>query len=243
MEPNFLPSASPRRPWYRRTFVWVLVGLLFFVGVLFWLPGSPPAVPPAALGDVTPWSGATSVPAAPHASDVTSATAPAQGSPAAPIVVVEFGDFQCPYTREAAPIIDQVLKKYPEAVRVEWRNFPLADVHPEAIAAAEAAMCAGQQDKFWAYHNALFANQDALGDSLYQALATNLGLNVGQFNTCRQGHLTLPTLQTDFSAGANAGVPGTPTFFVNGHRFSGVLPLALWDQIVTGVLKAKFGIK
>lgn len=243
-----LPSPSfvqNKHPWYRRVSVWIIVGMVLTGGVIFFLPQAPRSLTNSAtvpVGGETKWSGAQPQVVTPVV-NVISKDAPSQGSPVAPVVIVEFGDFQCPFCRQAAPILDQLLQKYPEAVQLSWKNFPLSDVHPEAIAAAEAAMCAAKQGKFWAYHDALYNNQDALDDTLYQSLASNLGLNLDQFTACRQGHLTLPQIQTDFTDGATAGVQGTPTFFVNGHKFAGVLSFDLWNTIVTGVLKAKFGIK
>lgn len=173
--------------------------------------------------------------------DVVSALSPTLGPVTAPVTVVEFADFQCPFCKAAAPILEQVIQKYPEAVRLMFRNLPLADVHPEAIASAEAAACAGAQGKFWSYHDQLYANQDSLGKSLYTSLATSLGLDLQQFSRCLENHLMLATIQADFAAGVAAGAQGTPTFYVNGHRLAGVLPLKLWDKVIIAALREKFG--
>lgn len=248
---NFVSPGLPRRPWYRRVWLWIVV--LF---VVVWL-GLPLLLQPfTQQGDITDGtdqltllSGSQATPAN-TTYDVVSSTSPSLGPVTAPVTVVEFGDFQCPFCKEAEPILKQVLAKYPEAVRLIFRNLPLGDVHPEAIAAAEAAACAHAQDKpgdqdtlFWHYHDGLYASQDSLGDSFYTTLATSLtslGLNVDTFNQCRSGHLMLAAIQTDFDAAVAAGAEGTPTFYVNGHRIAGVLPLDLWDKVITAALKEKF---
>lgn len=172
--------------------------------------------------------------------DVVSATSPSTGPITAPVTVVEFGDFQCPFCKAAEPILKQVLAKYPDAVRLMFRNLPLQDVHAEAINSAEAAACADKQGKFWPYHDQLYANQDSLGEALYSSLATSLSLDLDQFTACRQNHLTLSAIQIDFSAAVAAGAEGTPTFFVNGHRIPGVLPLDLWDKVINAAIRERF---
>ena len=235
-----LPKFTPR-PWYRRAWVWVVV---LFVAVWFGLPlVLQPLIKQgdliAGTDQLTPLKDSQSTPAD-TTYDVVSPTSPVQGPVTAPITIVEFGDFQCPFCKEAEPILKQVLLKYPEAVRLMFRHLPLTDVHPDAIASAEAAACAGQQGKFWPYHDGLYASQDSLGEGLYVSLAVGLGLNLDQFAACRQNHVTLSAIEVDYNAGVAAGAQGTPTFYLNGHRIAGVLPLDLWDRVIIAVLKEKF---
>lgn len=235
--PQLIPR---RRPWYRRPWLWLvggILGLWFGIVPLLRLAGVNPEI--ETVGGYTKLPGASERPQT-QLYNVVIDNAPGVGPRDAPVVIVEFGDFQCPFTRQEEPVLKQVLQKYPDAVRLIFRDFPIVDVHNEALAAAEAASCAAQQDKYWAYHDALFADQDALGAALYTSLTQSLGLDMARFNRCREGHLTLEHIKTDLEAGVNAGVAGTPTFFVNGHRIAGTIPLDLWDKIIVAAIKEKF---
>ena len=165
---------------------------------------------------------------------------PWQGSPVAPLVIVEFGDFQCPFCKEAAPILKEVLKRYPEAVKFIYRDFPVSSIHSEAITAAEAANCAYRQGKFWQYHDALFERQDDLGSELYLALAQSLRLDTEEFSNCLSQHQALAEIQSDFSDGVAAGVSGTPAWFVNGRKIEGVLTLELWQKLIDYLIISEF---
>jgi protein-disulfide isomerase len=165
---------------------------------------------------------------------------PSKGSPMAPVVIVEFGDFQCPFCRESVPIIKQVLQEYPEAVRLIYRDFPVSAIHTEAISAAEAANCAHKQGAFWNFHDALFARQENLGRELYLALAESLKLNLSDFKRCLDNHLTLAEIQADFSDGAAAQVTGTPSWFINGRKVEGTLTIELWRQVIDSVIREEF---
>ncbi|HBT92622.1 MAG: DSBA oxidoreductase [Parcubacteria group bacterium GW2011_GWD2_43_10] len=238
---NSVPQPVPRRrPWYRRSWLWLVGGgLVLWFGIPLFL--QPLGVKPESeiIGGYTKLPGASEQPTS-KLYNVVIDNAPGVGPRDAPVVIVEFGDFQCPFTQQEEPILKQVLQKYPEAVRLIYRDFPIVDVHNEALAAAEAARCAAQQDKYWPYHDALFANQEGLGTAFYGSLAQSLGFDVVKFNRCRDGHLTLGQVKADFEAGVAAGVTGTPTFFVNGHRITGAIPLDLWDKIIVAAIKEKF---
>jgi protein-disulfide isomerase len=225
--------------WYKRPWVWILLFLVVWFGVPFLLE--------------TIWGGQfknteeltklnqTNSQSSSKIKDVVTSNNPSLGPITAPVVIVEFGDFQCPYCKQEAPELKKVLLKYPEAVRLIYRDFPLSELHPEAISAAEAASCAAIQGKFWSYHDALFSNQDALNTTIYDSIAQSLSLDLEKFKRCREGHLTLAKIQEDFAAGVAAGVEGTPTFFVNGHAVAGVLTLEVWDKIIVATMKEKFG--
>lgn len=168
---------------------------------------------------------------------------PVKGSPIAPVVIVEFSDFQCPFCRESKPIIAEIIKQNPEAVKLIYRDFPVLTLHTEAVVAAEAANCAQKQGAFWGYHDSLFDNQESLGSELYLALAQSMNLNIEQFTNCLDNHLTLAEIQKDLSDGVAAGVTGTPTWFVNGRMVAGALTQESWQKIINSVIKEEFAGK
>ena len=109
---------------------------------------------------------------------------PTLGSASAPVTLIEFSDFQCPFCLRVAPTLKQIKAKYGDRVRIVWKDFPLTQIHPQAFKASEAAHCAGEQSKYWEYHDRLFANQQALQVSDLKRHATDLSLDAGKFNTC-----------------------------------------------------------
>jgi protein-disulfide isomerase len=155
--------------------------------------------------------------------NVEAAKGAAKGPASAPIEIIEFSDFQCPFCQRANPTVDQVLKTYGDRVRFVYRHFPLGN-HPNARPAAEASQCAAEQGKFWEYHDRLFANPSKLGDPDLKQHAAALGLDTGKFNACVDSHKYKPQVDADVNAGEEAGVNGTPAFFVNGRMLSGAQP-------------------
>ena len=146
---------------------------------------------------------------------------PARGAANAPITIVEFSDFQCPYCVRTVPEIQQVLATYPDHVRVVYRQLPLRSIHPQAQAAAEASLCANDQGKFWEMHDALFALNGKLQDSSYADLATKLGLKADDFANCMTEHKHAKTVETDTAAADAVGATGTPYLLVNGRSLNG----------------------
>ncbi|MCH9648373.1 MAG: thioredoxin domain-containing protein [Deltaproteobacteria bacterium] len=140
-----------------------------------------------------------------------------KGRDEAAVTIVEFSDFQCPACRKMATILDEVRSAYGDAVRVEFRHFPLEDIHPEARKASEAALCAGEQDLFWQMHDDLFQNQRALKPQQIQERADALGLESAAFEACLESGRHSPAVTADLEAGRKAGVGGTPSLFVNGR--------------------------
>lgn len=136
-----------------------------------------------------------------------------RGEDNAEITIIEYSDFQCPYCSRFHPVLEQAYEDYDGKVRWIYRNFPLS-FHAEAENAAEAAECADEQGKYWEYADALFTNQTTLGDALYKKLATDLGLNVATFETCRSSDKYLEVVAQDTAEGAAAGVTGTPGSFI-----------------------------
>ena len=150
---------------------------------------------------------------------VRAANGPSRGAATAPVTIVEFSDFQCPYCKQAAPILDAVTKKYGDRVRVVFKNFPLP-IHPRATPAAKAAVCAGEQGKFWAYHDRLFTSSD-LSDAALHDYAQQLGLDTAAFDRCVSTDAVNATLTADAEQARKLQVSGTPTIFVNGKQVRG----------------------
>lgn len=155
------------------------------------------------------------------------ATGPSKGSASAPVTIVEFSDFQCPFCSRLTPTIAEVEKKYGDKVRVVFRQFPLS-FHQNAQKAAEASLCALDQGKFWEMHDAMFANQNNLAVDQLKAKAAELGMKADTFNKCIDSGEKAAAIQADQKAGSAAGVTGTPAMFVNGRFINGAVPI---DQI------------
>jgi protein-disulfide isomerase len=151
---------------------------------------------------------------------------PFLGPAEASVVVVEFVDFQCPYCKEVYTMVRELAAQYGNRVKFIIRDFPLSEIHPEAQAAAEASGCAFEQgnDKFWAYHDKLYQNQDSLSVTSYATLASQVNLDEEKFATCMSSHTRSTEILGDLADGAAVGVTGTPTFFLNGYRVQGVIP-------------------
>jgi protein-disulfide isomerase len=153
---------------------------------------------------------------------VTTATADDHvlGDPAAPITVLEYGDYECPYCGAAAPVLRQLVEESDGRVRLAFRNFPLAQVHPFALTAALAAEAADAQGAFWPMHTLLFTHQDRLDDAALRAYGDELGIDGSRL----VGEAAQPyadKVEADFAAGIEAGVPGTPTLFIDGRLYTG----------------------
>ncbi|HVG08403.1 MAG TPA: thioredoxin domain-containing protein [Thermoanaerobaculia bacterium] len=166
------------------------------------------------------------------------ATGPAQGPATAPITIVEFSDFQCPYCARLIPTLDQVKAKYGDKVRIVFRQYPLS-FHQNAQKAAEASLCANEQGKFWELHNAMFGNQQELAVEQLKAKAAELGMNAEQFNTCLDNAKFAAQVKADFDEGAKAGVSGTPAMFINGRFLSGAQPLNEITKVIDDELARK----
>jgi protein-disulfide isomerase len=144
-----------------------------------------------------------------------------QGSQDAQVTLVEYGDYECPYCGEAYPIVKRLEKKMGRDLRFVFRNFPLTESHPRALAAAQAAEAAGLQGRLWEMHDLLYENQDTLEDKDLIAFARKLKLDVERFTRDFSSNEVRTKIQEDFSAGVRSGVNGTPTFFINGVRHDG----------------------
>ena len=157
---------------------------------------------------------------------------PAKGPANAPITIVEFSDFQCPFCSKVTGTLKQVEDKYGDKLRVVFRDFPLSSIHKDAAKAAEAAQCANEQGKFWEMHDKMFANQSKLAvDSLKQN-ATELGLNADSFNQCLDSGKFAAAVQKDVDEGMSYGVNSTPAFFINGRMLTGAQPLESFTNVI-----------
>ncbi len=144
-----------------------------------------------------------------------------QGSAMAPVTLVEYGDYECPYCGAAFPIVKQIQQRMGDQLRFVFRNFPLTTVHPHAQEAAEAAELAGAQDKFWEMHDTLFNHQSALDTPHLLQYAKSLGLDLEDSEDDLLSHRFAGRVREDFLGGIRSGVNGTPTFFINGQRHEG----------------------
>ena len=141
-----------------------------------------------------------------------------QGLASAPVTLVEYGDYECPYCGQAYPIVKDVQARMGEGLRFVFRNFPISTSHPHAELAAEAAEAAAAQGRFWEMHDLLYQRQRHLTDDDLHAYAQELGLDVARFDEELAGHLYTDRVHEDFMSGVRSGVNGTPTFYINGVR-------------------------
>jgi protein-disulfide isomerase len=141
-----------------------------------------------------------------------------QGSAAAPVTLVQYGDYECPYCGEAYPIIKEMQERLGARLRFVFRNFPISTSHPHAEQAAEAAEAADAQGRFWEMHDLLYERQRHLTDPDLHAYAEELGLDAERFDKEMTEHVHEPRVHEDFMSGVRSGVNGTPTFYVNGVR-------------------------
>jgi protein-disulfide isomerase len=148
--------------------------------------------------------------------DIPPANSPILGPGDAPVTIVEFSDFQCPFCSRVDPVLKQVLAQYPKQVRLIYKNLPLTSIHPYALGAAQAAVAAQKQGKFWEMHDLLFANQRALQPDALKSYAQRLGLDVAKFEADSAAAETMAAIQDDIKLSRTVGVRGTPTLFVNG---------------------------
>jgi protein-disulfide isomerase len=167
----------------------------------------------------------------PYRVPVELADAPIRGNPDAPVTVIEFSDFQCPYCARSRPTVNHVREVYADKVRWAFRHFPLG-FHTQAPKAGEAAVCAGDQGKFWAMHDHLFANPGKLSVPDLKASAADLGLDTAAFDQCLDSGRHADRIASDSEAGARYGVSGTPAFFINGRPLIGAQPFEAFAQVI-----------
>ncbi|MBA2320383.1 MAG: thioredoxin domain-containing protein [Deltaproteobacteria bacterium] len=164
--------------------------------------------------------------------------APRIGSPKAPVQIVEFSDFECPYCGGAAETVHEIVEKYGDKVSVTFMHFPLP-MHANAPKAAEASMCANDQGKFWEYHDQLFANQRMLDPLSLIRFAGEVGLDANAFQTCLDTAKHQAVVEANVETGRKVGMSGTPGFYVNGIHLSGALPIEMFSEVIDAELAGK----
>jgi protein-disulfide isomerase len=157
--------------------------------------------------------------------------APFKGPAAAPVTIVEFQDFHCPFCRRVQPTLAQLSARYGDHVRLVYRDFPIDSLHPQARNAHEAARCADAQGRFWAYHDALYSKPPKAGLDDLKAIAKDVDLDMGAFDACLTAGTYRAAVQKDIDEGTRLGVTGTPTFFINGRVIAGAQPLETFTRI------------
>ncbi len=158
------------------------------------------------------------------------------GSRDAKVKIVEFSDFQCPACKAAHPIVKEVIKEYGDKILFAYRHFPIVTAHPRAIDAAQAAEAAGEQGKFWEYHDLLFGNQENLEDDDLTSYAKKLKLDMNKFEDSWKSGKFKDKVTTDMNEGGKFGVTATPTFFINGEKHQGVLQLDQFKSLIDAEL-------
>jgi protein-disulfide isomerase len=164
--------------------------------------------------------------------DVATNGAPFKGAEKAAVTIVKFEDFQCPYCKTVQGTFPELLKRYDGKVRLVHKDLPLDAIHPQARQAAEAARCAGEQGKFWEYHDKLYANSPKAGVEELKSYAKEVGLNAVSFDQCYGSGKFRAAVQKDLNDGAQLGLTGTPTFFINGREISGAQPVEAFAAII-----------
>jgi len=164
--------------------------------------------------------------------DLSVAGEPFKGSEKARVTIVKFEDFQCPFCKQVQPTFHELLSRYNDKVRLVHKDLPLESLHPQARQAAEAARCAYEQGKFWEYHDKLYANSPKASADDLKSYAKDVGLNVDSFDHCLASGKYKAVVQQDLNEGAQLGLTGTPTFFINGREISGNQPLETFEAII-----------
>ena len=187
-------------------------------------------------------TGGTSVTAiaqAPERTEIATAGFPARGPATAPVTIVEFSDFECPFCGRLFPTLKIVERIYLDRVRIVYRQFPLRRIHPTAQKAAEASLCANEQGRFWEMHDSLFGDQEHLTIDALKARAATLKLDRTAFNTCLDSGKQAAAIDKDIAEGTKAGVTGTPAMFINGRMLVGAQPFAAIQAIIEEELNKK----
>ena len=160
----------------------------------------------------------------------------AQGPPDAPVTLVEYGDYECPYCGRAFPVVKRLQESLGELLRFVFRNFPLNTIHEHAGMAAQAAEAAAAQGKFWEMHDILYEHQDTLAEHDLREFALKIGLEIYKFNADLASERFAKRVQDDFRGGVRSGVNGTPTFFINDVRYDGAPD---FDSLLAALLEAQ----
>jgi len=176
---------------------------------------------------------------APARTEIATAGYPTRGPATAPITIVEFSDFECPFCGRLFPTLKAVENLYVGRVRIVYRQFPLRRIHPLAQKAAEASLCANEQRRFWEMHDSLFGDQEHLTVDALKARAVTLKLDTAAFNSCLDSGRQMAAIDKDLAEGAKAGITGTPTMFINGRMMVGAQPFAAIQAVIEEELQQR----
>lgn len=223
----------------RSHFYMALVPLAFVAGLalgyIFWgragAVESAASIPTAIVQQATGTTQPTT--RAPVRYNIPVGTSPFIGPENAPITLIEFSDYECPYCRQwYQETFPQIMEEYQGKIRFVYRDFPLVGLHANASPAAEAAYCAGEQGKYWPFHDKLFSGSYALSTSTYIQYATDLGLDLTQYKECVDTHKYQSTVEDNYQFAADLGIQSTPTFFINGLAIVGAQPFSVFKQVI-----------
>jgi protein-disulfide isomerase len=165
---------------------------------------------------------------------------PTLGPEDAPITIIEFSDYECPFCRRYnIETFDQIMATYEGQIRYIYKDFPLTSIHPNALSAASAALCAHEQDEFWDYHDKLFLMEMSLSKETYLQYAEDLELDMASFTECLEEGRFEDQVMADFDFAANLGISSTPTFFINGIPVVGAQPFEIFAQLINMELDAE----
>jgi protein-disulfide isomerase len=225
---------------FKRTHLYsVLLPLAFVlglsVGYLFWGRGSDPPPPAPQVVAAQPTAAPQQVAGtqAVRRYEVPVDDDPAIGPQDAPITLIEFSDYECPYcSRWHDQVFNKLRQEYPDQVRIVYRDFPLSSIHPNAAPAAEAANCANEQDSFWEFHEKLFSGEYDLGEEAYLQYAEDLGLETDEFQECLESGRYSDEVMADYQFASGLGVRSTPTFFLNGIPLVGAQPYEVFKEVI-----------
>lgn len=176
---------------------------------------------------------------APTRFNVPVGTAPIWGPSDAPVTIIEFSDYECPYCKKwEAEVWPQLQQAYPNKIRLVYKDFPLSQIHPNASPAAMAARCAGDQNKYWQYHDQVFT-VSSLSQQALDSIAAQVGLDTKTWKDCIAANKYKTEIETDYSYGTQLGISGTPTFFINGLPLVGAQPYSAFKKVIDQELVAK----
>jgi protein-disulfide isomerase len=164
---------------------------------------------------------------------------PYLGNPDAKHTIVLFSDFECPNSKKAATVVREIGELYKDKIKIIFRDFPLSEIHPNARLAANAANCSHEQGKFWAMHDKIFQNQDDISFSKLTLYAAQIGLNVEKFKECLSSEKYNLEITKDILDGTASGVSGTPTWFIDGEKVEGAIPLEAFQKIINYLLASE----
>ncbi|MEQ1761072.1 MAG: thioredoxin domain-containing protein [Vicinamibacterales bacterium] len=157
---------------------------------------------------------------------------PTRGPASAAVTIVEFSDYQCPFCARVTPVLARIRATYGDRVRIVWKDFPLEEIHPRALMLASAARCAGEQKKYWEFHDYVFANQDTASTAAVNDLARQSGLDAAALSACVASKRHEHAVADGQFAGHGLGVDSTPTFFINGRRVAGAQPYDVIARVI-----------